>query len=105
MRVHFSSGPTDGVTYDIDSVSIREASDVVMNDPADDSRIVFNASAVEQIIDLGDGSFCDVADEIVSGTLTLAPFESRILLACFCNLDGSCNNHETAQSCPGDCPG
>lgn len=103
MRVHFGCGPTDGVVYDLDNVSIREASEVVQNDPADDSRIVFNAASSERDIDLGDGQFCDLDGEVVQGTLTLGPYESKILLACFCNEDGTCNNRETAESCPTDC--
>ena len=104
VRVRFASGPTDGVTYDIDNVSLREASDIVTNDPSDDSRIVFNAAAQQQAIDLGQGSYCDLAGNVVTGTVTLGPFESQILLTCFCNHDGSCNNRETAQTCASDCP-
>jgi hypothetical protein len=105
MRVRFACGPSDGVTYDIDDVSIREASDIVTNDPTDDSRIVFNAAATDQAIDLGDGAYCDVDGQTVQGSLTLGPFESKILLACFCNHDGTCNNQETAATCAADCGG
>ena len=104
VRVAFDGGPTDGVTYYIDNVSLRQASDIVNNDPVDDSRIVFNASAQDQTIPLGDTSYCDVDNNVVTAAITLGAFESKILLSCFCNHDGVCNNRETAQSCGGDCP-
>jgi hypothetical protein len=104
VRLAFGDGTTDGATYDIDNVSMREASQVITNDPVDDSRIVFNAAPEAGVIDLGATSYCDVTNQVISGSLSLGPFESRILLSCFCNNDGTCNNKETSQSCSGDCP-
>jgi parallel beta-helix repeat protein len=46
-----------------------------------ESRIVCNASLDVNTIDLGPNLYCDVQGHGVRGTLTLQPFESKILLA------------------------
>jgi hypothetical protein len=99
----FLAATPDGLVYDLDSISIREVGSVFNNDPKDDSRIIFNASTVPQTVDLGTTSFCDLSNQIVSGKVQLGAYESRILLTCFCNHDGVCNNHETSQTCNDDC--
>ncbi len=45
------------------------------------SRIVYNASLDVNTIDLGPGLYCDVEGNGVRGTLTLQPFESKILIS------------------------
>jgi parallel beta-helix repeat protein len=104
----FDSGRFDylgGVDYAffLDDVDLREA-DVVENDPADDARILLNPTSAESAVDLGAATYCDLAGNEVSGTVTVPAFGSKLLLSCTCNNDGACNNRETAASCSGDCP-
>ena len=87
----------------LDEVDVRQA-DIFTNDPADDAQILVNPSGVELIVDLGAQTYCDLADQEVTGPVTLPAYTSRILLSCTCNRDGVCNNHETVDSCPSDCP-
>ncbi len=46
-----------------------------------ESRIVYNASLDVNTVDLGPDLYCDVQGHGIRGTLTLQPFESKILLA------------------------
>jgi hypothetical protein len=45
---------------------------------------------------------CDLNWNVVS-SINLEPFESIVLLSCFCNNDVACNNRETIATCPADC--
>jgi parallel beta-helix repeat protein len=95
---------TPGVTLSLDNVSVRAAGSVTPNDRSDDTRLLWNASMSARQVDFGAEVLCDVATgDPVGATVTLAPFGSRILLACGCNRDGACNNKEAAASCPDDC--
>jgi parallel beta-helix repeat protein len=91
-------------TYWLDNVSVQEVTELVVNDPADDSRLVVNAGGTVETLGLGVPGWCDLENAPLGADVTLAPFTSRILLACFCNGDGACNNHESAGTCPADCP-
>lgn len=86
----------------LDDVDLREA-DVVVNDRDDDARILLNPAAAPRDVDLGGETYCDLEDREVSGTVTVPAYGSRILVACRCNRDAVCNNHETAATCPEDC--
>ncbi|MFH1262863.1 MAG: right-handed parallel beta-helix repeat-containing protein [Pseudomonadota bacterium] len=103
-RLQFQSGPTTGVDYYFDNVTLKEASDITYNETWDDSRILFNASSVERTLPLGE-PYCDLQGNVVSGSVPLGAFESQVLLSCFCNRDGGCNNRETKDTCPSDCGG
>jgi parallel beta-helix repeat protein len=103
--IQFSGIPEAGVTVSLDNVSLRVAESATPNDRSDDSRLLWNASAAPRDVDIGTEQWCDVTGEPLASPLTLPAFGSQILLACFCNRDGACNNHETAQTCPADCAG
>lgn len=45
------------------------------------SRIVYNATLDTTTVDLQDEQYCDVQGNLVSGKVTLPPFESKILIA------------------------
>jgi hypothetical protein len=45
------------------------------------SRIVYNASLEVTTVDLGADKYCDIQGNKVHGQLSLAPFESRILIS------------------------
>jgi parallel beta-helix repeat protein len=51
-------------------------------DPQKDSRIVYNPSLDVIDIDLESDKYCDVQGNKIYGTVTLQPFESRILIPC-----------------------
>ncbi|MBN1772079.1 MAG: right-handed parallel beta-helix repeat-containing protein [Deltaproteobacteria bacterium] len=104
-RVSFSGRGSSAVTYWLDNVSAQEVTELVVNDPADDSRIVVNAGEANETLGLGVPGYCDLGNTPLGPEVTLAPFTSQILLACFCNRDGACNNHERPDTCPEDCPG
>jgi len=72
---------------------------------SDDSVLYTNGTAADSTVDLGIQQYCDITNNIVSGSFVLAPFSSKILLNCFNNNDGVCNNRETHTSAPLDCPG
>jgi hypothetical protein len=99
-RVDFHSDAD--FAFFLDDVDLREA-DVLVNDRADDTRILVNSTAAPQVVDLGVETYCDLDDREVAGTATVPAFGSRILLSCRCNNDAVCNNHETAATCPADC--
>ena len=101
-RIDLGTGGTD-TDYFVDNVSLRAAT-VYENDPADDSTILLNPTAVEAPVSVPAGRYCDLDDNEVDGQVVLPPYGSRILVSCRCNSDHACNNHETAESCPGDCP-
>jgi len=92
----------DDFAFCLDDVDLREA-DVIENDRSDDARILLNWTAVPATEDLGGETFCDLDDSEVTGTVSVPAFSSRILLACRCNNDAVCNNHETAATCVLDC--
>jgi hypothetical protein len=104
-RFSFSARGSGAVTYWLDNVSVQEVTDLVVNDPADDSRLVVHAGSTNVTLGLGVPGYCDLENTPLGSDVTLAPFTSRILLACFCNRDGACNNHERTDTCPEDCPG
>ena len=95
-------GGTDFAFF-LDDVDVREA-DIILNDPADDAQILLNPTSTESAVDIGAAPWCDLDDNEVTGTLVVPAFSSNVLLGCMCNNDGACNNHETAESCSGDCP-
>ncbi|MBN1774476.1 MAG: right-handed parallel beta-helix repeat-containing protein [Deltaproteobacteria bacterium] len=86
----------------LDDVDFREA-DVRVNDRDDDARILVNATNTPFDVDLGAATYCDLEDHEVSGIVVIPAYGSRILVACRCNNDAVCNNHETAATCPLDC--
>lgn len=90
------------ITVQVDDVSLKEAT-VFKNDPADDARILLNPGVAPKAIDLQGQTWCGVDGRVVSGQVTLAPYSSRILVACQCNGDFECNNQETKASCAQDC--
>jgi hypothetical protein len=102
--IQFSRIPEGGVTLSLDNVSLRVAESATPNDRSDDSRLIWNATAAPRNVEIGAEQWCDLATgEPLASTVTLPAFSSQILLGCFCNRDGACNNRESAQSCPEDC--
>ena len=63
--------------------------------------IVYNIENRDKAINLG-GTYCDIDNNVIS-SVTLKPYNSKILLKCFCNDDGTCNNKETSSTCEADC--
>lgn len=102
--IQFSRVPELGVTFSLDDVSLRLAESVTPNDRSDDSRLLWNASAAARDVDIGAEQWCDLTGEPLASPITLPAFGSQVLLACFCNRDGACNNRETTETCPNDCP-
>lgn len=72
------------------------------NETINDSMIFLNSSMTEREFKL-DSSYCGLDGELVSGSMTVAPFKAKILLKCFCNNDMICNNSENRGTCPSDC--
>jgi hypothetical protein len=93
---------SDDFAFFLDDVDLREA-EVLVNDRADDARILLNWTDAPMSVDLGSETTCDLDDGEVTGTVSVPAFSSRILLSCRCNNDGVCNNHETAATCVLDC--
>lgn len=100
-RVDFT---TDGanVDYSLDNISIRDVS-AFTNTVSDDFSLRTNPTPDAVSVDLGSAKYCGIDNVAVSGSFTLAPFASKILLACFNNNDRVCNNHETFATAPLDC--
>ena len=89
--------------YWIDNVSLKEVS-LVTNDPADDMVLHYNPTQTSRTISLPAQQYVDVNNQAVSGSFTLPPYSSKILLATYNNNDRVCNNRETNQTAPNDCP-
>jgi len=87
--------------YYLDNVSLREVN-ATYNDPSDDMSILYNADNNPKTISLQGQRYCDVSNNIVEGSVALAAYSSQILLNCFNNHDGFCNNRETAAAAPGE---
>ena len=64
--------------------------------------IYYNTEAASKTINLGANKYCDVDNNTLEGTFTLQPYSSKILLSCFNNNDGYCNNKETSTTAPGE---
>jgi parallel beta-helix repeat protein len=62
----------------IDNVQLREA-EISYPDPDDHMRLEYNATGVDRVVPL-DGTYVDVHGAPFSGSLTLAPFSSVLLL-------------------------
>ncbi len=95
----------DTVGNDTDSVSIIDYYDINLtegNDVSDDFLILYNANYSNRTFTL-DNNYTDIYSALVSGSVTVDPWESVILYAGYCNNDGDCNNNETTVSCPSDC--
>lgn len=91
---------TNSADYNIDNVSIRP---VTLHDHSRDSSIYFNTLQHDVTINLAEIDYCDTDNNVVSGGITLAPFTAKVLLHCFNNQDGVCNNRESHTSSPLDC--
>lgn len=96
----FFSGYTGDTTYWFDNISLKEV-EVTYNDPSDDAEIIVNKEDRVQTFSVN-GS--DLDGNVVT-SVTLQPYTSQIILNCFNNNDGVCNNLETADSASGDCAG
>jgi hypothetical protein len=78
QRWHALSG------YDANSKEFRyldQFEDITI-DPRKDSRIVYNPSLDVISIDLESDKYCDVHGNKIYGSVSLQPFESKILIPC-----------------------
>jgi hypothetical protein len=66
------------LTYWLDNVALHEAEAEAIN-PEDYIRFEYNATKMDKSIPL-DGTYVDMKNVTYSGTLTLAPYSSRVLL-------------------------
>ncbi len=101
VRLAFQTNGSN-VDYYVDNVSIKEVSVIGINDASDDSTLYTNPTMSPSIVTLT-GQYCDIDNNTISGSITLAPYASKILLSCFSNNDYACNNHETHDSAPSEC--
>ncbi|MBI2341938.1 MAG: right-handed parallel beta-helix repeat-containing protein [Deltaproteobacteria bacterium] len=88
--------------FDKDSTVVSFLTEPAFNDTKDDYLILANHENEAKEFPLG-VEYCGLEGNSYSGNLTLKPFESRILLSCYCNYDYLCNNSENASTCPNDC--
>jgi parallel beta-helix repeat protein len=82
---HALSGYDDNST---EFSSLDRLADTTIHDPVK-SRIIYNASLEPTTIDLGPDEYCDVRGNKVQGQVTLAPFESKILIAADYDIRGA----------------
>lgn len=99
-QVRFASGEKD-TFYWVDDIYLKQAN-VSYNDISDDSMILVNEENTPQTFNLNT-NYLDLNNNVVSGSITLEPFKSKIFLSAFCNNDFTCNNRETSKNCPHDC--
>jgi nuclear transport factor 2 (NTF2) superfamily protein len=90
--------------YYLDNVVLKKVA-ATANDSKDDYNILINIMiSRNKTFDLKGKDYCDLNGQPVSGSVTLKPMQSAILLSCYCNNDLFCNNKETPATCHGDCP-
>ena len=87
--------------YYIDNISVKEVT-ATYNDASDDMAIYYNETTVSKVVDLAGKQYCDVNNNVISGSITLTPYTSKIVLSCFNNNDGVCNNRETSETAPNE---
>lgn len=66
------------------------------------SRFLVNEELTPVDITL-DMSYCALNGSLVSGDITLPERSALVLMRCYCNSDGACNNEEDTSTCPQDC--
>ncbi|MBR9705695.1 hypothetical protein GOV14_01545 [Candidatus Pacearchaeota archaeon] len=90
--------------FDVNSQYVNDVfENTVSNNGFDDDYIfLINTEHGDKEFVL-ENDLCDLEGNIVSDSITLKSFESKILLSCFCNNDIACNNRETTETCPADC--
>ncbi|MFT4304919.1 MAG: LamG-like jellyroll fold domain-containing protein, partial [Candidatus Woesearchaeota archaeon] len=93
---------TRNTTLFIDDISLRKV-EAYYNDVEDDFLLLVNRDRYNEKTFVLDQIYCDIDNNDVSGSITLEPFSAKVLLACYCNNDGVCNNKETYLTCPNDC--
>jgi parallel beta-helix repeat protein len=86
----------------IDNIYITEVNDIAYNDESDDFLMLYNEERADKTFTLSQ-DYTDIYGTKVSGSVTLTPYTSQLLLAMYCNNDYVCNNLETYSSCPNDC--
>jgi parallel beta-helix repeat protein len=86
----------------LDDVYLTEINSIVYNDKSDDFLLLYNNEVETQTFTLSQ-DYTDIYGTKVSGSVTLAPYTSQLLLAGYCNNDYVCNNLETYSTCPNDC--
>ena len=101
VQLQFGTEEADTYYY-IDNVFVKEIS-ADLNDPKDDYVILGNTEAANKTFSLEGNSYCDLNNNVISGSIELAPRQSKVLLNCFCNHDYECNNRESHSTCPDDC--
>ncbi|MBI5544991.1 MAG: right-handed parallel beta-helix repeat-containing protein [Deltaproteobacteria bacterium] len=67
------------------------------------TRLVMNEGFTPMSVAL-DESYCDKDGSAVQGTIAVEPLSARVLVRCYCNRDGVCNNRENHSICAEDCP-
>lgn len=77
-RIDFSNTKADSL-YWLDNVSIVPVS-VVPEDPREQSKLFYNATLRDSVISLSGKGYRDLDGNLVTGSITLAPFLSRILI-------------------------
>lgn len=102
-RIDFVTDAAD-TNYSLDNVVIREVT-AEFNDAADDAAIYTNPTSSASVVSLGSARFCGLDNRDIGGSFSLPAFGSRVLLSCFDNVDGECNNHETHGTAPDECEG
>ncbi len=73
------AGSIGADTLDFDNVTF-EAVDAVLNDATQQSKLFTNTTENDKTIDLGGTTYLDLNGDTVTGSLTLEPFTSQILI-------------------------
>lgn len=102
-RIDFVTDAAD-TNYFLDNVVIREVT-AEFNDTTDDTAIRTNQTSSSSTITLGSSRYCGLDNRDAGSSFSLAAYGARVLLSCFDNADGACNNHETHGTAPDECGG
>lgn len=76
--IRFCNSNTDSL-YWIDNISIVPVQ-VTYENPLENSKLFYNATNQSKVISLGSNKYCDLDGNSVTGSITLEPFRSKILI-------------------------
>lgn len=99
--MHFYTDCRNCIIY-ISKISIMEAN-INFHNEKDDFTVLINEDFDQDKTISLDSKYCDIdGNEFSQKSITLKPLEAKLLVNCFCNNDGICNNQETPFTCA-DC--